>query len=62
MVIIDPANIDNNVAARIQPDERDPFVVRLAGIRDHLLGSGTSPQRGDDLAWKELFGSNFSID
>lgn len=63
VVIVDPANDENNVAARVEPQERDAFV---AAARDALatvtLAQGL-PGKGETITlWKELFGPNFSIE
>lgn len=63
VVIVDPANIQNNVTARIQPAERDAFnVAAKEGLGTITVAQGL-PGKGETIAaWKELFGENFSID
>jgi hypothetical protein len=63
VVIVDPANADNNVAARITRDERDAFVAAANEALVTLTVAQGLPGKGETVtAWKELFGENFSID
>ena len=63
VVIVDPANPDNNVAARVTRDERDAFVAAANGALVTLTVAQGLPGKGETVtAWKELFGENFSID
>jgi hypothetical protein len=63
VVIVDPANEENNVAARVEPRERDAFV---AAAKDALttitLAQGLPGKVETITSWKELFGDNFSIE
>ena len=62
-VIVDPANNDNNVAARIHPGERDALVASARQAYETITWAQGLPRKGETIsAWKELFGSNFSID
>ncbi|HEX5556378.1 MAG TPA: CBASS oligonucleotide cyclase [Gaiellales bacterium] len=63
VVVVDPANADNNVSARITGDERDAFVGAANEALVTLTVAQGLPGKGETLtAWKELFGENFSID
>jgi hypothetical protein len=63
VVIIDPANSENNVARRITPDERDAFVAAANEALVTLTVAQGLPGKGETVtAWKDLFGENFSID
>jgi hypothetical protein len=63
VVITDPANSGNNVAARIQPAERDALVVSAGQAYETITWAQGLPGKGETIsAWKELFGNNFSID
>ncbi len=62
VVIIDPANDDNNVAARIKSGERAAFVDAARRGYETITWAQELPGKGETLlAWKELFGDNFSI-
>lgn len=63
VVIVDPANHHNNVAARIQLGERDAFFAAARAAYETLTWAQGLPVKGETIAaWKELFGDNFSID
>ena len=63
VVIVDPANSDNNVAARIERDERDALVATARQAYETITWAQGLPGKGETIAaWKELFGDNFSID
>jgi len=63
VVIVDPANDDNNVAARNHPGERDALVASARQAYETITWAQGLPGKGETIsAWKELFGSNFSID
>jgi len=63
VVIVDPANADNNVAARIEPAERDALVVAARTAYETLTWAQGLPYKGETVAaWKELMGDNFSIE
>lgn len=63
IVIVDPASAENNVAARVEPGERDAFVVKAKEALTTLTVAQGLPGKGETItAWKELFGENFSID
>jgi hypothetical protein len=63
VVVVDPANDENNVTARIEPDERDAFVAAARTAYETLTWAQGLPGKGETIvAWKELFGDNFSID
>ena len=63
VVIIDPANADNNVAARIEPAERGALVAAARTAYETLTWAQGLPYKGETVdAWKELMGDNFSIE
>ncbi len=63
VVIIDPANDDNNVSARVEPAERDALVDAAQAAYETITWAQGLPGKGETIAvWKELFGDNFSID
>jgi hypothetical protein len=63
VVIIDPANDENNVASRVEAGERDAFVSAGRKAYETLTWAQGLPGKGETIvAWKELFGDNFSID
>lgn len=63
IVIVDPACEDNNVAARIEPGERDALVAAARSAYETITWAQGLPGKGETVsAWKELFGDNFSID
>jgi len=63
IVIVDPANEENNVAARVEPGEREAFVAAAKEALTTITVAQGLPGKGETItAWKELFGENFSID
>jgi hypothetical protein len=63
IVIVDPANDENNVAARVVAGERDAFVDKAKEALTTLTVAQGLPRNGETIAaWKELFGANFAID
>jgi hypothetical protein len=63
VVIVDPANDENNITARIQPGERDALVAAARKAYETLTWAQGLPGKGETIAaWKELLGDNFSID
>lgn len=63
LVIVDPANDENNVAARVTSGERDAFVATAKEALTTLTVAQGLPGKGETIAaWKELFGANFAID
>jgi hypothetical protein len=63
VVIVDPANAENNVAARIETTERDAFIGAAKDALATITLAQGLPGKGEtEKAWKELFGENFSID
>ena len=63
VVIVDPAYSGNNVAARVQPGERDALVKAARQAYETITWAQGLPGKGETVpAWKELFGNNFSID
>lgn len=63
VVIVDPANEENNVAARIEPGECDALVSAARTAYETLTWAQGLPHKGETVnAWKELLGDNFSID
>ena len=63
VVIVDPANGENNITSRIQPMERDALVAAARTAYETITWAQGLPGKGETLAaWKELFGDNFCID
>ena len=63
VVIIDPANNENNVAARVQNTERDAFVTAAREAYETLTLAQELEHTGETVAqWKSVFGDNFSIE
>jgi hypothetical protein len=63
VVIVDPANDENNVAARIEVGERDALVAAAREAYETITWAQGLPGKGETIAaWKELFGDNLSID
>jgi hypothetical protein len=63
VVIVDPANHENNVASRIEARERDVLVAGARQAYETITWARELPGKGETVAaWKELFGDNFSID
>jgi hypothetical protein len=63
IVIVDPANEENNVAARVTAVERDLCVAKAKEALTTLTVAQGLPGTGETTtAWKELFGANFAID
>ncbi|PFH12391.1 tRNA nucleotidyltransferase-like protein [Collimonas sp. PA-H2] len=58
VVIVDPANSENNVASRISEDEREEIVK----IADESWETAIhASEEGDVSVWKEIFGPRFKI-
>jgi hypothetical protein len=63
LVIVDPANEENNVTARVSTEERDALVNSARAAYETLSWAQGLPYKGETIAaWKELLGENFSID
>lgn len=63
VVIVDPANRDNNVGARIETGERDALTAAAREAYETITWAQGLPGKGETIAaWKELFGTNFSLD
>jgi hypothetical protein len=63
LVIIDPANDDNNVTARVTSAELEALISSARTAYETLSWAQGLPHKGETIAaWKELFGENFSID
>jgi len=63
IVIIDPANSENNVTGRVTASERDAFVDAAKEALVTISLAQGLPFKGETItAWKDLFGDNFSID
>jgi len=63
LIILDPANGDNNVASRVTTDERDALVTTSQKAWETLSLAQQLPDAEETVQlWKELFGSSFSID
>jgi hypothetical protein len=63
VVIVDPANDENNITARIEPDERDALIAAARTAYETVTWAQGLPGKGETVAaWTELFGNNFSLD
>jgi hypothetical protein len=63
VVIVDPANDDNNVAARIELGERDELIQAARTAYETLTWAQGLPGKGETVAaWKEILGEGFAID
>jgi hypothetical protein len=63
VVIVDPANDDNNVAARIEAAERDALVNSATTAYETITWAEGLPGKGETVsAWKELLGEGFAIE
>jgi hypothetical protein len=63
VVMTDPANPDNNVAARITEEERGELVSQAQRALETRTWAQGLPGRTETMdAWKEVFGGNFSIE
>lgn len=62
VVIVDPANPANNVAARVTPAERDGLIAAAKKAYETITWAQGLPRKGETLdAWQEIFG-DFSIE
>lgn len=63
VVILDPVNKDNNVAARLTHDERKEIVAGAERAWSRIEAASWKSGKGDTLdLWKEVMGRSFSID
>ena len=63
VVIVDPANDANNVAARIEPVERDELVSAARTAYETITWAQELPGKGETVAaWKEILGEGFAVD
>lgn len=63
VVIVDPANDQNNIASRITPDEREALIAAAKDALVTITQAQGLPGKGEtESAWKELFGESFAID
>lgn len=63
VVIVDPANDANNVAARIEVGERDAMTDAARTAYETLNWAQDLPGKGETVdKWKLLLGNNFSIE
>lgn len=63
MVIVDPANDENNITARVKPAERDALVDAARKAYETLTLAQGLPGKGETVTlWEELVGENFSVD
>jgi hypothetical protein len=63
VVIVDPANDDNNVAARIEVAERDALLASARTAYETINWAQGLPGKGETVsAWKELLGEGFAIE
>ncbi len=63
VVILDPVNKDNNVAARLTDDERRDIVVAAKTAWETIETASWKDEKGATLdRWKEVMGRSFTID
>lgn len=63
VVILDPVNKDNNVAARLTHDERKEIVAGAKMAWETIEAASWKGGKGDTLdLWKDVMGRSFSID
>jgi len=63
VVIVDPANDANNVAARIETAERDALLDSARTAYETITWAQGLPGKGETAsAWKELLGEGFAIE
>ena len=63
VVILDPVNKDNNVAARLTDDERKEIVAGAEKAWSTIEAASWKSGKGDTLdLWKEVMGRSFTID
>jgi hypothetical protein len=63
VVIVDPANAANNVAARIELGERDELIEAARTAYETITWAQGLPGKGETVAaWKEILGEGFAID
>lgn len=63
VVILDPVNKENNVAARLTHDERKEIVAGAKKAWETIEAASWKGGKGDTLdLWKEVMGRSFSID
>lgn len=63
IVIVDPANDANNIAARIEDAEREALVDSARTAYETITWAQGLPGKGETVsAWKELLGEGFAIE
>ncbi|HKO97082.1 MAG TPA: CBASS oligonucleotide cyclase [Pyrinomonadaceae bacterium] len=63
VVILDPVNKDNNVAARLSDDERQEIVTAAKTAWENIETASWKDEKGATLdRWKEVMGRSFTID
>lgn len=63
VVILDPANADNNVTGRMTETERSEIVTAATAAWEALNTAHTAATKGETLAlWRETFGSHFTTE
>ena len=63
VVILDPVNTDNNVAARLTDDERREIVVAAKTAWETIEAASWKAEKGTTLdLWKDVMGRSFTID
>jgi len=64
IVIVDPVNVDNNVAAKIEEAERIAVVVGATDAWEGLMdvSFGARPKGETVDRWREYFGPSFRIE
>jgi hypothetical protein len=63
VVILDPVNADNNVAARMSDLDRQAVVDAATSAWETLMTAHHTSYKGETLSlWREVFGSSFNVD
>jgi hypothetical protein len=63
VVVVDPANEDNNVTARIESAERDALIEAARAAYETLNWAQDLPHKGETVEkWKLLLGEGFSVE
>ncbi len=63
VVILDPCNSDNNVAARMLESERQEIVSVATAAWETLMTAHHAGTKGETAElWREVFGSHFNLD
>lgn len=63
VVVLDPVNVDNNVARRITEAERQEIVAKATGAWETISAASWNPYKGETVElWRDVFGRSFVIE